>query len=265
MMGFELVKGRMFSPAFPADTINRMVVNEATLSAFEIPTEMALGQTLNFDWQGAMHTYEIIGVVKDFHFEALHHQIHPYAFLLQNRPDFNYIITHVNTANVGDVVAFLEQQWRDLNPQEPFEYSFLKEDFQKNHLAEDRVLRIIGSFTIISIIISCLGLFGLAAFATQQRTKEIGIRKVLGATVADVVTMLSKDFIKLILIAIMISTPLAWYAMSRWLQVFAYRIEVAWWMFMLTGMLAVAIALVTVSFQSIKAALMNPVKSLRTE
>lgn len=266
-MGFEVVKGRGFSPAFPADTSNRMVVNEATLKAFEIPMEMAIGQRLNFDWQGVTHSFEIIGVVKDFHFEDLHHQIQPYAFLLHNQPDFNYITTttHVNSAHVGDALAFLEQKWKYLNPNEPFEYSFLKDDFQKNHLAEDRISRIIGSFTIISIIISCMGLFGLAAFAAQQRTKEIGIRKVLGASATGVITMLSQDFIKLILIAIIIASPLAWYAMNRWLQVFAYRINVSWWMFIISGVLALTVALVTVNFQFIKAALMNPVKSLRSE
>ena len=265
MMEFKLLTGRLFSPNFPADTNHRMVVNEATLQALEISLEEAVGQKLYFDWQGATQAYEIVGVVKDFHDEGLRHQIQPYAFLLNNSANFNYLIAHIATDNTSEILAFAGQQWRKINPNDPFEYSFLKEDFWKNHVAEERLLRIIGYFTILSIFISCLGLFGLSAFATQQRAKEIGIRKVLGASVANVVSMLSKDFIKLVFMAIIIATPLAWYAMHRWLQVFAYKIDIAWWMFVLTATLAIVIALLTVSFQSIKAALANPVDSLRNE
>ncbi|GAA4447054.1 ABC transporter permease [Nibrella saemangeumensis] len=262
-MGFQLEKGRMFSRDFPGDTTNRMVVNEALLRDFQIPVENAIGQKLmtTFDSDG----FEIVGVVKDFHFENLHQTIQPYAFFLKRRPSFNYIIVHVNTANMQNVLGFLEQKWKALRPDEPFEFTFLNEDFQKNYQAEARTSRIVSYFTIISILISCLGLFGLAAFAAQQRTKEIGVRKVLGATTANIVLLLSKDFLKLVFIAILIASPIAWYAMNRWLENFAYKIDIPWWVFVVSGALAVLIAFVTVSFQSIKAALMNPVKSLRAE
>ncbi len=265
MMGFELEAGRVFSKAFPADTSNRIIVNEATLASLAIPLERAIGQRLNFDNQGVTNSYEIIGVVKDFHFEGLHYQIQPYAFLLHSSSNFNYVVAHINTAFIDDAIIFLEQIWKEVNPNEPFEYGFLKEDFRKNHLAEDRILHIIGYFTIISIVISCLGLFGLSAFAAQQRTKEIGIRKVLGASVLGVTTMLSKDFVKLMFIAIIIATPVAWYIMSRWLETFAYRIDLSWWIFALAGLLSVVIGLATISFQAFRAAMTNPNVSLRTE
>ncbi|GAB3510334.1 ABC transporter permease [Spirosoma knui] len=264
-MGFTIKQGRSFSRQFPGDTNNRLIVNEATLRKLQIAENKAVGQRLNFDWGGQTYPYEIVGVVKDFHFEGLHQTIEPYAFMLNNRPNFNYIIVHVNTANIANVLGFLEQKWKTLRPDEPFEYTFLNEDFQKNYQAEARTSRIVTTFTIISILISCLGLFGLAAFAAQQRTKEIGVRKVLGASVTNIVGLLAKDFLKLVLIAILIASPIAWYAMNKWLQGFAYKIDIPLWVFLAAGGLAILIAFVTVSFQSIKAALMNPIKSLRTE
>ena len=155
--------------------------------------------------------------------------------------------------------------WHKLNPGEPFEYSFLDENFQKNYRAETRLSSIVLYFTIIAIIISCLGLFGLATFSAEQRTKEIGIRKVLGASVATIVGLLSKDFLKLIIIAIIIASPIAWFAMNKWLQEFAYRVNISWTVFAVTTLVAVAITLFAISFQAIRAAIANPVRSLRTE
>ncbi len=264
-MGFELKQGRLFSRQFPGDTANRIIVNESTLRTFGIAEDKAIGQQLNFDWQGQTTPFEIVGVVKDFHFEDLHHAIEPYAFMLNRRPRFNYIIAHVNSANMAGVLGFMEQKWKGLQPEEPFEYTFLNEDFQKNYQAEARTSRIVRTFTIISILISCVGLFGLTAFAAQQRTKEIGVRKVLGASVGSIVLLLAKDFLRLVVIAIIIASPLAWYAMHQWLQGFEYRISIPWWVFILSGLMAMLIALLTVSFQAIKAALINPVKSLRSE
>ncbi|GAB3704443.1 ABC transporter permease [Spirosoma flavus] len=264
-MGFKLATGRLFSRQFPGDTNNRLVVNEATLRKFQIPLNKAVGQKLNFDWQGKTHHFEIVGVLKDFHYENLHQTIEPFTFLLNSRPDYNYIIVHVNTANMTNVLGFLEQKWKALRPDEPFQYTFLNEDFQKNYEAEARTSRIVSYFTAISILISCLGLFGLAAFAAQQRTKEIGVRKVLGASTTNIVLLLSKDFLTLVVIAILIASPVSWYAMDKWLQNFAYKIDIPWWIFVVAGALALGIAFITVSFQSIKAALMNPVKSLRSE
>jgi putative ABC transport system permease protein len=159
----------------------------------------------------------------------------------------------------------LENTWKKLNPNEPFEYSFIDLDFQKNYETENRQASLINYFTLIAIIISCLGLFGLATFTAEQRTKEIGIRKVLGASVYGVVALLSKDFLKLVVIAVLVASPLAWYAMNKWLQNFAYQTTITWQVFVLTTVLAILIAFIAISFQAIKAAISNPVKSLRTE
>ncbi|AKD58632.1 macrolide ABC transporter permease [Spirosoma radiotolerans] len=265
VMRFSLVAGRLFSRDFPGDTASRIVVNEATLRKFAIPLKKAIGQKLNFDWQGTTNVYEIVGVVKDFHFADLHQSIQPYAFHLSLGNQFNYMVAHIQTTDMSDVLPFLENRWKTLVANEPFEYSFLNEDFQKNYQSDTRTSRIVNTFTIVSILISCLGLLGLAAFAAQQRTKEIGVRKVLGASVTNVVALLTKDFIKLVLLSIAIASPIAWYAMNQWLQSFAYKIDIEWWVFAVSGLLTLGIALLTVSFQSIKAALMNPVKSLRSE
>ncbi|GAB3909587.1 ABC transporter permease [Larkinella knui] len=264
-MGFKLVAGRLFSRQFPGDTNNRLVVNESTLRKLRIPLKKAIGQKLNFNWQGQTYQYEVIGVLKDFHYESLHQPIEPYAFMLMTRPNFNYMIAHVNTENMENVLSFLEKKWKALRPDEPFEYTFLNEDFQKNYQAEVRTSGIVTYFTAISILISCLGLFGLAAFAAQQRTKEIGVRKVLGASITNIVLLLSRDFLRLVIIAIVIASPVSWWAMNQWLQDFAYKIAIPWWIFVAAGGLALFIAFITVSFQSIKAALMNPVNSLRSE
>ncbi|AUD03389.1 ABC transporter permease [Spirosoma pollinicola] len=264
-MGFKLLTGRLFSRQFPGDTTNRIIVNEATLREFQLPLTKAVGQKLNFDWQGETRHYEIVGVLKDFHFENLHQKIEPYCFLLSSQPNYNYIIVHTKTANMASILPFLEQKWKTLRPDEPFTYTFLNEDFQKNYVTEARTSRIVSYFTIISILISCLGLFGLAAFSAQQRTKEIGVRKVLGASVTNIILLLSKDFLTLVIVAILIASPIGWWAMNKWLQNFAYKIAIPWWIFGVAGGLALAIAFITVSFQSIKAAQMNPVKSLRSE
>ncbi|TDE18554.1 ABC transporter permease [Dyadobacter psychrotolerans] len=266
VMGFEMVAGRMLSAEFPGDTNFRMVVNEATLRKFGIPLNKAIGAQLAFGGDnGSNRKLEIVGVVKDFHFADLHQVIEPYALFPNFNSDFNYIIAHVNSADVSSVIPFMEAKWKTMVPDEPFTYSFLNEDFNTNYKADARTSRIVNSFTVISILISCLGLFGLATFAAQQRIKEIGVRKVLGASIGSIVGLLSGDFIKLVLISIVIATPLTWYAMNKWLQDFAYKISIQWWMFAVAGVLAVVIAMITVSSQAIKAALTNPVKSLKSE
>jgi putative ABC transport system permease protein len=175
------------------------------------------------------------------------------------------IALRVQLNNVSGIINQIEKSWNNYVPGQPFSYTFMDNDFKNIYLAEQRIGKLFMSFAIFAIFIACLGLFGLVAYAAEQRTKEIGIRKVLGANTGGIVAMLSKDFTKLVVIASFIAFPLAWLAMNKWLQSFAYRINISWWVFLLAGAMAVAIALVTISFQTLRAAMANPVKSLKTE
>lgn len=267
-LGVRPVAGRLFSSAFTADTLTSFVINEKAVKEFGFTSSQdAVGKWLAFDWDGQQQRFTIVGVVKDFHFKDLHEAIEPFAFRFYNDADagFNYMIAHSGGGHIKQSLATLEAAWKKLNPNEPFEYSFLDQDFQKNYEADSRRASLINYFTIIAIIISCLGLFGLATFTAEQRTKEIGIRKVLGASVYGVVALLSKDFLRLVIIAVVIASPLAWFVMNKWLQNFAYQTSIGWQVFALTTFIAVFISFATISFQAVKAALANPVKSLRTE
>ena len=267
-LGVKLVAGRLFSSEFAADTLTSFVVNEQTIKEFGFRSPQdAIGKWLAFDSDGEQIRFNIVGVVKDFHFKDLHEAIEPFAFRFYNDANigFNYMVAKLGGGNIGQSLSTLEATWKKLNPNEPFEYSFLDQDFQKNYEAETRQAGLIDYFTVIAIIISCLGLFGLATFTAEQRTKEIGIRKVLGASVYGVVALLSKDFLKLVIIAIVVGSPIAWWAMNKWLQNFAYQTSIGWQVFALTAVIALFIAFSTISFQAIRAALSNPVKSLRTE
>jgi putative ABC transport system permease protein len=267
-LGVKVVAGRLFSKEFAADTLTSFVINEEAVKEFGFASPQdAVGKWLAADWDGEQNRFTIVGVVRNFHFKDLHESIEPFAFRFYNDADagFNYLIAHSNGVNIKQTLSVLENTWKQLNPNEPFEYSFLDQDFQKNYESESKQASLINYFTIIAIIISCLGLFGLATFTTEQRRKEIGIRKVLGASVSGLVTLLSKDFLRLVIIAVIIASPLAWYAMHKWLQNFAYQTSITWQVFALTALIAVVIAFVTISFQAIKAAIVNPVRSIRTE
>ena len=265
-LGIKPASGRLFSPEFPADTNLRMILNEEAIRKIGFKNnEDAIGKNVLVDWQGETYRWQIVGVVKDFHFVDLHSAIEPYGFQLINNQSFNYLIAHAKTNNMGNVLQSIGKTWKQLNPNEPFEYTFLNDDFQRNYEADNRLAAIVRNFTIIAILISCLGLFGLATFSAEQRTKEIGVRKVLGASVGNVVSLLSKEFLKLVFIAIVIASPITWFVMNKWLQDFAYRTNISWLVFAITAVIAIGIALLTISFQAIKAAIANPVKSLRTE
>ncbi|MBN8677624.1 MAG: ABC transporter permease [Chitinophagales bacterium] len=259
--------GRLFTPEFPGDTLMKVVINEIAAQKLGFSTpEAAIQQEIRIMYQQHEFPYEIVGVVKDFHYEDLHSPIAPIAFELSPRPQLNYLIARAQSgAPLSEVVAGLESNWKKLVPGEPLEYSFLDEDFQKNYKSDQQMAGLIGGFTGIAILISCLGLLGLAAFAAEQRTKEIGIRKVLGASVRNISQLLMRDFLKLVLLGILIAAPVAGYLMQQWLTDFAYRIDLQWWMFVGSGLVALLIALLTVGGQSVKAALANPVKSLRSE
>lgn len=265
-LAIKPVAGRLFSREFPADTNLRIVLNEQAVKEMGYKSaQAAIGKMAYTGSDGERVGFTIVGVVKDFHFEDLHLPITPYAFTLNRRNDYNYMVVHMKAGEISSVLKVVETSWQKLNPGEPFEYSFLDEEFQKNYVAENRLSTIVGYFTFIAILISCLGLFGLSSFNVEQRTKEIGIRKVLGASVGNVALLVSRDFFKLVLIAIVIASPLAWYVMTKWLENFAYQTQIGWPVFLVTTLLTLLITGLTVSFQSIKAALMNPVKSLRSE
>lgn len=265
-LGIKLIAGRTFSKEFPGDTARSIILNEEAVVklGFANATE-AIGKKLFTQGDGSDNVSDIIGVVKNFHFRDLHMPISPFAFGLSRNSRFNYLIVHTQTKNMADMLHRIGQTWQKFNAAEPFEYNFLDEQFQKNYEAQERLAAIVKYFTLIAILISCLGLFGLATFSAEQRTKEIGIRKVLGASVSNLVVMISSDFIKLVLIALVLASPVAWWVMHKWLQDFAYRTEIGITVFLVSALFAFLIALLTVSSQAIRAALSNPVKSLRTE
>ncbi len=237
----------------------RFVLNESGAKALGWSPQEAIGKPLGVNGRAGV----VKAVVGDFHFSSLRQQIGP--MVLFPEAGGNVLLVKLGSGPLAETLTALERTWKQLLPSRPFEYRFMDEEFNQLYASEQRTGRIFSVFAFLSIFLGCLGLFGLSAYTTAQRTKEIGVRKVLGASVGSIVALLSKDFLKLVLIAFFIVAPLAWYAMHQWLQDFAYRVDVAWWVFALAGTLAVGIALLTVSFQSVKAALMNPVKSLRSE
>jgi putative ABC transport system permease protein len=261
------VAGRLYSDEYyAADTLGTIVLNETAVKLFGFANStQAVNQKLHFSYNDSTYNFTVIGVVKDFHYEDLHLPIGPYGFGLNTPPLFNYMIVHTRSGNIQSALQTIQNAWQNINAGEPFDYSFLDKDFQKNYDAENRLSSIVGDFTIVAILISCLGLFGLATFSAEQRIKEIGVRKVLGASITNIVALLSTDFLKLVVIAAMIASPLAWIVMHKWLQSFAYRTTISWVVFAITTLIALFIALFTISFQAIKAAVANPVKSLRTE
>jgi putative ABC transport system permease protein len=262
-LGMQLVKGRDFSRDFGSDS-SGIILNEAAVNVLGFKDPIGKRVWRFDDSQGKTRkTFTIIGIVKNFHFESLRRNIGALSLVLDSNSGAASF--RLSSANVPVLMKQIEAKWKQIAPGQPFSYQFMDESFDDMYRAEQRVGTIALTFAALAILIACLGLFGLAAFMAEQRTKEIGVRKVLGASVGSIIGLLSKDFLKLVFIAIVIASPLAWYAMSQWLKDFAYKIDIEWWIFALAGLLAISIALLTVSFQSIKAALMNPVKSLRSE
>jgi putative ABC transport system permease protein len=260
-LGMELSKGRNFDIAFPSDS-SSAIINEVAAAKF-FGTENPLGKTLQTANDNRKGTYTIVGIVKDFHFETLHEAIQPLVMFYGTK--FGGTAIRFNAAETASVLSQVESTWKRLRPNAPFEYKFMDDSFREIYKSEQRIGAILGVFTALAIAIACLGLFGLAAFTAEQRTKEIGIRKVLGASVASIIALLSKDFLKLVGIAIVLATPLAYWGMGAWLQDFAYRVELSWWVFASAGAASVVIAFMTVAGQAWRAAQANPVKSLRSE
>ncbi len=260
----SMAAGRNFSRAFTTDTSN-FVINEACVQTLGWKSaEQAVGR--NFSYGGVKG--KVIGVAKDFHFESLHQRIAPMVMALP-KPEqngfFNQLTIKIAAGNPAEAVNTIEKKWRTYLPEMPFEFSFLDDKYDELYRSEKKQGSLFTIFACIAIFIACLGLLGLSSFAITQRIKEIGIRKVLGAGTGNIVMLLSGDFMKLIILAALISFPIAWFAMKQWLADFAYRIDIPWWVFLAAGLVTAAIALITVSTQAIKAAIANPVKSLRTE
>ena len=262
-LGMEMKSGRTFLREYGTDS-SSVIINETTAGILGYPDPIGKKiYTLANGPQQIATSYTIIGVVKNFHIESMKQNIGPLCFLLG---DNTWSTTfRINTKETKPLLAKIEAKWKSMAPGMPFNYQFLDEAFDNMYRAEQRVGKVAISFAIIAILIACLGLFGLATFMAEQRTKEIGVRKVLGATVNNILTMLSSDFLKLVCIAALIAFPFAWWAMHSWLQNFAFRISISWWIFVVAGLVAFVIAMGTISFQAIKAAIANPVKSLRAE
>jgi hypothetical protein len=254
-MGMKMKEGRSFSRNFGGDS-TKIVLNETAVKA------MGLKDPVGKTMRRFGRPVQIIGVVKDFHFESLHEPVRPaYLFFWGG----NTIVSRVQANNQRQTIAAIERLYAKYNPGFPFTFNFLDEAYQRQYDSETRVSALSKYFAGLAIVISCLGLFGLAAFTAQKRRKEIGVRKVVGASVGNITTMLSKDFLQLTFISLAIALPVSWWLMSNWLQSFAYRISITPYIFVIAGISVILITLFTISFQSIKAAMANPVKSLRAE
>ena len=257
VMGVNFGEGRKFSRDTKADS-SALILNETAVKQMGIKGVIGSQVTAGGD------PYTVIGVIDDFHFSSLHEPIKPFGFFLSEQGE-NKLFVKIQGDQMVESIAGIQKIWTTLVPDRPFEFTFQDEQVGKLYAGEVKFQKMFSNFTFVAILVACLGLFGLSAYTAQQRTKEIGIRKILGASVLGVTQLLSKEFLKLVLLAIAVSIPIAWYAMSEWLQNFAYHVELNAWTFVLSALVAVLIALFTVSFQSIKAALTNPVNSLRNE
>jgi putative ABC transport system permease protein len=261
-MQMQIIAGRNFSNLNRSDSAG-IILNETAVKQLGLSLR-SVGEQLSWDDAAGTHDVTLVGIVKDFHFRSLRETIKPFGFILEVGNGSNFFI-RMNAENQEQIMAGIANIWSKHGPERPFDYFFQDEPLAKFHRAEAGFKKLVGSFTVVAISIACLGLFGLISFLTETKTKEIGIRKVLGASTTQLLRLMSVDFIKLICIAFLIAIPLSWYAMTRWLETFAYRTDFDFSMAMLSGVLVLAAALVTIAHQVIRAALSNPVESLRNE
>jgi putative ABC transport system permease protein len=265
-LGMQMTAGRNFSKDFLTDS-TAIIVNEtaAKLLGFKNPLNENLYRPSGYAANGGFNSrgYHIIGVVKDFNFSSMHDKVGP--MIIELNDSWGKVALRVNASNIHETISEVENKWNSMSPGQSISYTFLDADFNKVYNADQRTGKLFITFAVFAIFIACLGLFGLVTYAAEQRVKEIGVRKVLGASVTEIVAMISKDFIKLVLIAFVIAFPAGWWMMNKWLEGFAYRIHISWWVFAFAGLLTIAIALITVCMQAVKAALANPVTSLRSE
>jgi len=261
-MGIELLKGRNFSTAFKAED-NNLIVNETSAKILGFGLD-AVGKTvtMSLNNEGATKKYTIVGVIKDFHYKSLYQPVEPLIMMYKPNPG---LLIKARAADMAGLIAKAEGLWNSFGVQEPFSYGLLDDLYNQTYIREQKTGTLLQLFTFLTLFIGCLGLFALATFSAQQKVKEIGIRKVLGASANQLSRMLSRDFLKLVVVSFLIAFPVGYYFMDLWLQDFAYHIQIKWWIFALAGILTLLIALATISFQAIKAAMANPIKSLRTE
>lgn len=266
LLNIKLLAGRTFTDNRSMESQFKVILNRTAAEKFGFTPEKIVGQNLHFDWQGNKYDFQVIGVIEDYHQSSLHEPIRPTLFEMSDNPNrYDYLIASVATENFEQTTEFVEQTWKSLIHDTPFEYSFLDDNIQNQYSSDRRISGIVTSFGLIAMVICGLGLYGLSSYMAERRFKEIGIRKVMGASVPQIVSMMSTEFVKLVLIAFVISVPLAWYCMTKWLEVFSYKTSIEWFIFALAGFIALAIALITVSFESVKSAMSNPVDSLRSE
>ncbi|MEO5976454.1 MAG: ABC transporter permease [Chryseolinea sp.] len=265
LMGIKLIAGRNFTDNYEMEQ-NKLILTRSTAKNFGFEPDQAVGQSLHFEWQGKKSDFEIIGVMEDYHQTSMKQEIKPTLFQMARNPNlYDFLVANIDSKNFETVISTIKSKWTDIVSDTPFEYSFLDQDIQKQYDEDKRFSSIITYFTIIAMLISCLGLYGLSSYMAERRFKEIGMRKVLGASVKQIVVMMSSEFVRLIMIALVISVPVAWYGMTQWLNGFAYHIPVNFLVFVDAGGAALLIALITVSFESVKAASSNPVTALRSE
>jgi putative ABC transport system permease protein len=266
VMSIKLIAGRTFTNNRESDSQDKIILNKIAVKELGFRPDEIVGRELYTDRQGIRKAYEVIGVMDDYHQVTVKEEVFPVLFRLPlNASVHDYMVVDAGNKNIQETISGIETAWKRINPETPFEYSFLDEDIKKQYDEDKRVSRIISSFTIIAIIISCLGLYGLSTYMAERRFKEIGVRKVMGASVSQIMSMMSSEFVRLVLIAFILAVPASWYAIQQWLGNFAYKVPVGVSVFLIAGGAALLIAIVTVSFQSFKAATVNPVQSLRNE
>lgn len=266
-LGLTLAAGRGFSKDIASD-VSAFIINETAVREFGLETpQKALGKTLSWPtWRksDSLKTGSIIGVVKDFHYKSLHEVVEPAVMHIYPEA-YSKVAVKLSGKGIETEIRSITELWNKYSPDYPIEYNFLDESFEKMYKGEDKLKTLLSLFTAVTIFIACLGLLGLAAYAAERRRKELGIRKVLGASVEGLVVLLSKDFLVLVLLSLIVASPIAWYFMNKWLETFFYRIDMSWWIFVIAALLAITLAILSVSFQALKAALSNPVKNLRIE
>ncbi len=263
-LGYELLNGRVLSKS-ELELGDAIVLNETAVKRLGYDSVTAVGKHISYEEAGQRKDYEIVGVVRDFHHESLHKTISPYGLIGLGEVQPTYFITNMGQGDLDETISQIKNVWNNVNKGIPFEFSFLDDDFQKNYEKDKQTSNVTLGFTLIAILIACIGLYGLASYTTEQRKKEVGIRRVLGASVSSITILYLRNFLKLVLIALLIASPLAYYLGNSWLQDFTYKINIGWQLFFLGCIFVLGIAFLTVGSQVVKAAIVNPVKNLKAD